>query len=178
MILDKAIVEEEDSISIESKKMQKTNPNNRTNYASNNSSDITSDVDKNTKNKELLTISLTQNDDSNATSKVNDDATTTAKKETKITLSALCNNKNGESCTTDNNGSCANHKCHDARTKNLMSSNTATTAAGTLHSLTMIGSTLTNASFLTASDDKNKASVHHVVDVAANKSQWDVQKKR
>ena len=142
MILDEAIVEEEDSIVIESKTMQKMNHNDRTNYASNNSSDITSDVDKNTKNKELLTISSTQKDDSNATSKVSDDATATAKKETKITLSALCNNKNGESCTTDNNGSCANHKCHDSSTKKLMSSNTATTAAGALHSLMMIGQRL------------------------------------
>ena len=83
MILDEAIVEEEDSIVIESKTMQKMNPNDRTNYASNNSSDITSDVDKNTKNKELLTISLTQKDDVNATSKVSDDATATAKKRNK-----------------------------------------------------------------------------------------------
>ena len=83
MILDEAIVEEEDSIVIESKTMQKMNPNERTNYASNNSSDITSDVDKNTKNKELLTISLTQKDDVNATSKVSDDATATAKKRNK-----------------------------------------------------------------------------------------------
>ena len=83
MILDEAIVEEEDSIVIESKTMQKMNHNDRTNYASNNSSDITSDVDKNTKNKELLTISLTQKDDVNATSKVSDDATATAKKRNK-----------------------------------------------------------------------------------------------
>ena len=63
------------------------------------------------------------------------------------------------------------HKFYDSSKKKSMSSNAATATVVTLHSLTMISSTLTSASFPTASDVKNKASVHNVIDVAANKSQ-------